>query len=132
MEHELKAWPEHYAAIERGAKTCELRLNDRPYAVGDTLLLREFEPLNASYTGASLRVRVTHILNGGVWLAPGYVALSIRIEGNLIISPDDETTLLRVLADDVMRWREAGGDVRDLRYVLETIDRIEQMKGTPS
>ena len=79
-EHVLKTWPEHYAAIERGAKTCELRLNDRPYQVGDVLLLREFEPLNASYTGQQLRVRVTHILNGGAWLAPSYIAMSIRLE----------------------------------------------------
>ncbi len=80
MEHMLKCWPEHYAAIERGAKTCELRLNDRPYQVGDTLLLREFEPLNASYTGQQLRVKVTHILNGGVWLSPGYIAMSITVD----------------------------------------------------
>jgi uncharacterized protein DUF3850 len=78
-EHTLKCWPEHYAAIERGAKTCELRLNDRPYQVGDALLLKEFEPLGAQYTGQQLRVRVTHILSGGPWLSPGYVAMSIRL-----------------------------------------------------
>ena len=80
-EHELRCWPEHYAAVEGGRKTCELRLNDRPYAVGDALYLREYEPLESGYTGAALRVRVTHILNGGVWLSPGYIAMSIRLMG---------------------------------------------------
>lgn len=80
-EHDLKCWPEYYAAIDGGYKTCELRLNDRPYAVGDALLLREFEPVENGYTGRQLRVRVTHILNGGPWLAPGYIAMSIRLMG---------------------------------------------------
>lgn len=39
-----------------------------------------------------------------------------------------ELTLLRELADDLARWREAGGDIRDLRYVLETMDRYAAMK----
>ncbi len=81
MEHELKTYPEHYAAIEGGRKSVELRLNDRPYQVGDALYLREFEPIGAHYTGCALRVRVTHILSGGVWLSPGYIAMSIRLMG---------------------------------------------------
>jgi hypothetical protein len=86
-EHELKAWPEHYAAIDSGVKTCELRVNDRPYQVGDVLLLREWEPgfqgaLSFGYTGKQLRVRVTHILSGGPWLAPSYIAMSIRLIGD--------------------------------------------------
>jgi hypothetical protein len=90
-EHELKTWPEHYAAIDGGSKTVELRLNDRPYAVGDSLLLREWEPLEAGYTGRQLRVRVTHILRGGEWLAPGYIAMSIRLmseDGNVRVQED--------------------------------------------
>lgn len=79
MDHELKCWPEQFQAIHRGAKTCELRLGDRPYAVGDTLFLREYEPLEHAYTGASVHVLVTHILHGGVWLSPGYIAMSIKV-----------------------------------------------------
>lgn len=33
--------------------------------------------------------------------------------------------LLIELYEDVQRWRETGGDPRDLRYVLETIDKID-------
>jgi len=39
-----------------------------------------------------------------------------------------ELTVLRELAADVDRWRESS-DARDLHYVLETMDKIEQMKG---
>jgi hypothetical protein len=78
MEHTLKTWPEHYQEVADGRKTFELRLNDRPYAVGDTLLLQEYEPLEHAYTGRALRVLVTHILRGGEWLTPGYVCMSIK------------------------------------------------------
>lgn len=40
-----------------------------------------------------------------------------------------ETILLRELYDDLARWREAGGDIRDLTYVFETMDRIIASKG---
>jgi hypothetical protein len=46
MRHELKTWPEFYRAIQDNKKTFELRYDDRRYAVGDELLLREFEPCN--------------------------------------------------------------------------------------
>lgn len=34
-------------------------------------------------------------------------------------------SLLIELYEDVARWRETGGDPRDLRYILETLDKIE-------
>jgi len=79
MQHEIKCWPEHFAVIASGAKTCELRLNDRNYLVGDMLYLREWDSMENSYTGAALYAMVTHILSGGVWLSPGYIAMSIKV-----------------------------------------------------
>ena len=38
--------------------------------------------------------------------------------------PKTTTQLLAELYDDLVRWRDAGGDVRELRYVLETLDSI--------
>lgn len=77
-EHDVKCWPEYYEPLERGDKTLELRLNDRNYRVGDVLHQREWEPLEHRYTGRSSRYLVTHIIRGGEWLVPGYVAMSIR------------------------------------------------------
>lgn len=78
MIHDLKVWPEYYAPLDRGEKTLELRLNDRNYQVGDVLLLREYEPMGADYTGRECRRLITHIVHGGEWLRAGYVAMSIR------------------------------------------------------
>ena len=83
--HDLKCWPEHFGPVVEGVKTVELRKNDRDYQIGDYLLLREFRPNQphqgpGSYTGRIARVRVTHITRGFPWLAPGYVAMSIRLE----------------------------------------------------
>lgn len=44
-----------------GEKTHDLRVLDRDYDVGDTLLLREFEPEGKTYTGRTCEVKVTYI-----------------------------------------------------------------------
>lgn len=108
MKHELKCWPEHFQAVRSGHKTVELRKDDRLFASGDALHLREYDPIKQAeayealsvqatdedeeaalweqacllaYTGQEEHVRVTHVLRGGEWLSPGYVALSIRLMG---------------------------------------------------
>lgn len=76
--HRLKTWPEFYGAVEDGRKTVELRYDDRDYAVGDILLLREYLPGDdARYTGRSTTRVVTHIVRGEWGVEPGYVAMSI-------------------------------------------------------
>ena len=42
--HELKTWPQYFAAVRSGKKRFEIRRNDREFAVGDVLVLREFDP----------------------------------------------------------------------------------------
>jgi hypothetical protein len=39
-QHELKTDPEAFDAVASGAKTFELRRNDRDYQVGDVLVLK--------------------------------------------------------------------------------------------
>jgi len=77
--HELKCLPEHFEPVRLGLKLVELRLNDRNFQVGDELYLREYEPFAQSYSGRTLHATITHIVSGGAWLVPGYVALSIRV-----------------------------------------------------
>ncbi len=40
--HRLKIWPEYLTAIEDGTKTFEVRIDDRSYMEGDTLVLCEY------------------------------------------------------------------------------------------
>jgi hypothetical protein len=61
-EHDLKTWPDYFQAIADGAKTFEIRIDDRGFKVGDVLLLREWDHKRFVYTGRSLRRRVTHVL----------------------------------------------------------------------
>lgn len=50
MNHELKIWPQFYAAVKDGRKTFEVRENDRAFQAGDTVTLREWDP-NLSKSG---------------------------------------------------------------------------------
>lgn len=76
--HDLKVWPEFFLPIVRGEKTCDVRLDDREYAAGDVLRLREYDPQTNLYTGRETARRVTHVLRGGSFgIAPEYVVLSM-------------------------------------------------------
>jgi len=97
--HELKTWPEPFEAVLDGRKRYEIRVNDRGFAAGDVLELREYEPnrrtvdryrsnttttnetslgtsesrfyvLEPHYTGRALAVRVTYLTPGGSWGLP--------------------------------------------------------------
>lgn len=59
--HELKSWVGLFEPIYEGKKTHDLRVLDRDYAVGDTCLLREYDPLKKLYTGRTVLVEVTYI-----------------------------------------------------------------------
>lgn len=81
--HELKTWPEYYNAIRIGAKTFEVRYDDRGFQVGDTLNLMEYDPEREMFTGEYQRRVVTYVLRGGQFgIAPGYVVLGITGPNN--------------------------------------------------
>jgi len=78
--HELKTWPQYFQAIMEGAKTFEVRKNDRAFAVGDTLHLREWNPHTGQYTERSTLVQVLYIMPGDIALGgirEGYCVMSI-------------------------------------------------------
>lgn len=96
--HELKTWHPPFEAILHGHKRYEIRKDDREFAVGDELVLREWEPArhggfgqivgmdgSARYTGREIRARVTYKTSGGEWGIPvGLCVLSIEV-----VSTDD-------------------------------------------
>lgn len=95
-EHELKTWPEPFAAIASGNKRHELRRADRPFAVGDTLRLREWAPglspldFGTGYSGRVLVVEVTHLTPGGAWGLPADLCvMSIDVRASEGFGTDD-------------------------------------------
>jgi len=80
MLHELKTWPEHFNPVLKGAKTFEIRKDDRNFQVGDRLLLREWDPLPKQHTGRNLTAEITHKLPGGQFgIVTGWCVLAIKI-----------------------------------------------------
>ena len=89
-QHELKTWPKHFQAVFDGAKTFELRYNDRDFHVGDTLWLREWEPrhnykttFQGTYTGRECIASVTYILREyeelPEFVADNFVVMAIKV-----------------------------------------------------
>lgn len=88
--HELKTWPRHFFAIWNGVKKFEMRKDDRGFAIGDILHLKEWEPSlmygvnnSGEYTGRSLVCKVTYILGQDEeqpeFIADGWVVMSIEM-----------------------------------------------------
>ena len=93
MIHAKKVEPEYFAAALRGDKTFELRQEEdgEPgFAVGDYLALNECESGRHSdgphYSGRCLLYRITYVLRDYPLLAPGAVALGLRL---MPLSGDD-------------------------------------------
>lgn len=81
MIHELKILPEYFEAVADGRKKFELRLNDRDFYAGDTLILKEWD--TKKYTGRQIEVFVTYILYDWMWsgLNEGWCIMSIDRKG---------------------------------------------------
>lgn len=78
--HELKTWPQYFQEIRHGHKTFEVRREDRGFQVGDTLLLREYNPELGVYTRRTTERRVTSILHGGQFgIEDGFVVMSLAV-----------------------------------------------------
>ena len=71
MKQYLKIAPRYFNDIKKGLKTFELRVNDRDYKEGDTLVLQEWTPVvKGGYTGREIERQVPYILYGGVFGLP--------------------------------------------------------------
>lgn len=78
MEHDLKCWPVFFQMVDDLMKQFEIReVRDRHFEVGDTLLLREWEPKTERYTGRRCRRLVTYILSDPAFVKTGFVVMSL-------------------------------------------------------
>ncbi len=84
IEHDKKCWPEMFASIQSGQRTADVRADD-DYQKGDTVLLREYKPMQGQYTGSWVRALIVHILEKlphGAGLDPGFVILTYKYGQN--------------------------------------------------
>lgn len=87
VAHELKCWPQFFEAIVDGKKRHDLRrADDRNFAPGDRLRLREFDPDRDCFTGRWQDVLVTYVTSAdqpcalsNAALHPSYCILSIAL-----------------------------------------------------
>ena len=78
--HKLKTLSEYFQKVWDGNKTFEIRINDRDFKVGETVLLYEFNQEKNDYTGRYCEVKITYIFAGGKYgLADGYVCFSFSV-----------------------------------------------------
>jgi hypothetical protein len=76
MEHDLKCWPIYFQMVDDLMKQFEIReVRDRAFSVGDTLLLREWDPATERYTGRRCRRLVTYITD--FQQKPGFIVMSL-------------------------------------------------------
>jgi hypothetical protein len=94
--HELKSDPLQFEQVVLGNKKAEVRVNDRDYQKGDTMVLREtahsaydmlFNSMPLEYTGRSYEAKILHTAEG-YGLKDGHVCLSFCGGGVLKFDED--------------------------------------------
>lgn len=73
MTHALKSNPQNFELITNGTQTFDVRKNDRPFKIGDSLLLQEYDK---TYTGKEWKGSIAHISSDSV--KNGFVILGIK------------------------------------------------------
>lgn len=97
--HELKCRRHFFEAIADGRKPFEFRRDDRDFAEGDTIVLREVErdpgTLLDVYTGRRLERVVTYVLREWpeIGLPEGFVVLGLGVGGPTINVVGDDVTV---------------------------------------
>lgn len=80
MTHYVKSHPEPFQAAWDRRKPADLRPDDRdpPFAVGDLLYQREWDPATEAYSGRGILAEITDIRREERWgLRPGYAMLGL-------------------------------------------------------
>jgi len=78
--HKLKIIPPYYDDVVNGIKKFELRKDDREFKVGDYIILKEFIPEKAQYSGRECKVKIKYKLSEIIGLLEGYCILGITFK----------------------------------------------------
>lgn len=128
VTHELKCHPEPFQAVLDGSKPFEWRKDDRDYQVGDTLLLREWDPawrthldMSIGYTGRECSRVVTYTIREGFGIPEGYCIMGLAPhQGKKLTDQEIERSLS---VDEVMEVVEplclGEGTAKAIRSRLE-------------
>lgn len=84
MKHNLKTVQPYFEACWNGVKKFEVRKNDRNFAVGDTVFLREYDADSDTYSGRALMVTVQYVLTEYEFIYLGCCVFSFKIEDYLL------------------------------------------------
>lgn len=79
MIHALKIEPNYYEDIKSGNKSFEVRKNDRDFRTGDYIALNELFKAGDEYTGRSILVKITSIVNDERFCKKGYVIMGLVV-----------------------------------------------------
>lgn len=77
MIHKLKVYPKYYKDVISGAKTFEIRKNDRDFKVGDYMILNEYD-VESGYTGKKAMFKITYVMTDTEYVKEGFAVLGIR------------------------------------------------------
>lgn len=85
--HELKILPQYFEVVQSKDKCFEIQKDDRDFAVGDKLILKEYEKngkRGGKYTGRTCErfVQYIHHGTGEFGLAEGYCVLGLSEDAN--------------------------------------------------
>ncbi len=123
MIHIIKCHPEPFAAIKAGTKNFEYRFNDRDYALGDRLVLSEWDPVQSEWTGEEIEKQIDYLVSDCFGIPPGYVVISWKSNEHALISALKES--LEGM-EDMIEYADERLDVLN-GYITRAKEAIERV-----
>jgi hypothetical protein len=77
--HVLKTWPKWFEAIKAGGKLFEVRRDDRPFAAGDLINLREWNPDTEHFSGWEAHGVIGYVLRDAPGIEVGFCVFSVLV-----------------------------------------------------
>lgn len=78
MLHALKTIQPWFRLVQEGVKLFEVRKDDRPFDIGDDIVLQEWDEQAKTYTGEEWHGKITYIMRDADYCKKGYCILGIK------------------------------------------------------
>jgi hypothetical protein len=73
--HVLKTVCPYFGTVDVGAKTFEVRKNDRNFKAGDIMILAEYDADTKTFSGKEIKTIITYVLDDENYCKDGYVII---------------------------------------------------------